>query len=367
MNHRTLVSNRSPFLSARLRKAKEKTAHQARLDAVAGTVQRPPRSIHYPTNADGKLCTPAELFGRNVFTLKAMAAALPKPVFASFLRQMRGRQALDKVTADAVAHAVRTWAMDRGATHYAHWFQPQTDATAEKQNSFLNLRQLLQAKWDASFFPSGGMRTTFEARGYTIWDTTSPMFIQPGPGNTSILYIPSVFISYNGDALDEKTVLLRSCETLSKAACGLLNLLDPVPQGVSPRVHRVFTTLGTEQEYFLVDRNLYALRPDLKVCGGTLLGSAPAKHQQMEDHYFGRIPTRVLSAMSEAELELWKLGVPVKTRHNGVAPAQFEIAPIFEEVGAMIAVDHNLLTVDVLHRAAHRHKLKALFHEKPFK
>lgn len=359
-------------------------SHQSRLDAVIGTVERHNRQFHYPTKADGKIRTPAELFGENVFTLKALSVALPKPVFASFTRQMRGRQALDKVTADAVAHAVRIWAMDRGATHYTHWFQPQTDATAEKQDSFLNLKshftplgeevtaidsfsggQLLQSEPDASSFPSGGMRTTFEARGYTIWDTTSPMFIQPGPGNTSILYIPSVFISYNGEALDEKTVLLRSCEAISRAACDLLNLLEPVPQGVPPRYQRTYTTLGTEQEYFLVDRNLYALRQDLKVCGRTLLGSVPAKHQQMEDHYFGKIPSRVLATMSEAELELWKLGVPVKTRHNEVAPAQFEVAPIFEE--AMIAVDHNLLTMDVLHRVAHRHKLKVLFHEKPFK
>ncbi|KAG5462968.1 MAG: hypothetical protein BJ554DRAFT_2589, partial [Olpidium bornovanus] len=409
-------------------------SHRSRLDAVIGTVERPARSFQYPTKPDGKLVTPAELFGQNVFTLKARRAEGVGRAGWPVIRltrgrdaQMRGRQALDKVTADAVAHAVRIWAMDRGATHYTHWFQPQTDATAEKQDSFLNLRshftpsgeevregsgpppadcargetrvpgapqsgpafrpekdkngffpalqvtaidsfsgsQLLQAEPDASSFPSGGMRTTFEARGYTIWDTTSPMFIQPGPGNTAVLYIPSVFISYNGDALDEKTVLLRSCEALSKAACELLNLLNPVPQGVPPRVQRVFTTLGTEQEYFLVDRNLYALRPDLKVCGRTLLGSTPAKHQQMEDHYFGRIPSRVLSTMSEAELELWKLGVPVKTRHNEVAPAQFEVAPIFEE--AMIAVDHNLLTMDVLHRVAHRHKLKVLFHEKPFK
>jgi len=225
--------------------------------------------------------------------------------------------------------------------------------------------QLLQSEPDASSFPSGGVRTTFEARGYTIWDTTSPMFIQPGPGNTSILYIPSVFISYNGDALDEKTVLLRSCEAISKASCELLNLIDPVPAGIPPRVNHVYTSLGTEQEYFLVDRNLYALRPDLKICGRTLVGSVPPKHQQMEDHYFGRIPTRVIATMSEAELELLKLGVPVKTRHNEVAPAQFELAPIFEE--APIAVDHNLITMDVLHRVAHRHKLKVLFHEKPFK
>ncbi|RKP27977.1 glutamine synthetase type III N terminal-domain-containing protein [Syncephalis pseudoplumigaleata] len=325
---------------------------------------------------------PSELYGRNVFTLKDMANALPKSVFASFLRQMRGRQTLDKATSDAVAHAVRIWAMDRGATHFSHWFQPQTDTTAEKHDAFLALKntsflgegvhaidtfhgsELLQSEPDASSFPSGGMRTTFEARGYTIWDTTSPMFIQPHANGTAVLYIPSVFISYNGDALDEKTVLLRSSEAVSRTACTLLNLLDPAPPGHPCIVNQVFTTLGTEQEFFLVDRALYALRPDLKICGRSLIGNLPPRHQQLEDHYFGKLPSRVLSAISEVELELYKLGVPLKTRHNEVAPAQFEVAPIFEE--AVLAVDHNLLTMDAIHKVAHRHKLKALFHEKPF-
>jgi len=209
------------------------------------------------------------------------------------------------------------------------------------------------------------MRTTFEARGYTVWDTTSPMFIQEGPHGTSILYIPSVFISYNGDALDEKTVLLRSTEQISKACCELLALIEPVPPGAQPRTSRVFTTLGTEQEYFLIDRSLYALRPDLKTTGRTLVGNLPAKHQQMDDHYFGRVPSKVMATMSEAELELFRLGVPVKTRHNEVAPQQFELAPIFEE--ASLAVDHNLLTMDVLSKVAHKNKMKVLYHEKPFK
>ncbi|KAF9415099.1 hypothetical protein BGZ94_000194, partial [Podila epigama] len=221
------------------------------------------------------------------------------------------------------------------------------------------------AEPDASSFPSGGMRTTFEARGYTVWDTTSPMFIQEGPHGTSVLYIPSVFISYNGDALDEKTVLLRSTEQVSKSACELLSLIEPVPAGAQPKTSHVYTTLGTEQEYFLVDRSLYSLRPDLKHTGRTLVGNLPPKHQQMEDHYFGRIPSKVLATMSEAELELFRLGVPVKTRHNEVAPQQFELAPIFEE--ASLAVDHNLLTMDVLSKVAHKNKLKVLFHEKPFK
>ncbi|KAI9595124.1 glutamine synthetase type III N terminal-domain-containing protein [Syncephalis fuscata] len=344
-----------------------------RKNAIIASVSRDHTIRAFPQRPDGKPYYPSELYGRNVFTLKDMANALPKSVFASFLRQMRGRQTLDKATSDAVAHAVRIWAMDRGATHFSHWFQPQTDTTAEKHDAFLALKntsflgegvhaidtfhgsELLQSEPDASSFPSGGMRTTFEARGYTIWDTTSPMFIQPQVNGTAVLYIPSVFISYNGDALDEKTVLLRSSEALSRNACTLLNLLDPAPPGHPCIVNQVFTTL---------DRALYALRPDLKICGRSLIGNLPPRHQQLEDHYFGKIPSRVLSAISEVELELYKLGVPLKTRHNEVAPAQFEVAPIFEE--AVLAVDHNLLTMDAIHKVAHRHKLKALFHEKPF-
>ncbi|RKO87927.1 hypothetical protein BDK51DRAFT_39029, partial [Blyttiomyces helicus] len=265
-----------------------------------------------------------------------------------------------------------------GATHFTHWFQPQTGTTAEKHDCFLTMKtvfsggieettaidafsgsQLLQSEPDASSFPNGGMRTTFEARGYTIWDTTSPMFLRKGPHGTSILYIPSVFISYNGEALDEKTILLRSSEVLSSAAVKLLGLLGDTES------KRVYATLGTEQEFFLIDRSLYNLRPDLKITGRTLLGVAPPKHQQLEDHYFGQIPSRVLAALSECELDLYKLGVPIKTRHNEVAPNQFEMAPIFEE--ASVAVDHNLLTMETLHQVAHRHKLKVLFHEKPFK
>lgn len=191
------------------------------------------------------------------------------------------------------------------------------------------------------------------------------MFVQHGPHKTTVLYIPSIFISYNGDALDEKTVLLRSTEQVAKAALAVLSLLEPVPQGMPPQTNVVYTTLGTEQEYFLVDRALYVLRPDLKITGRTLVGALPAKHQQMEDHYFGHIPSRVLATMSEAELELYKLGVPIKTRHNEVAPQQFELAPIFEETS--LAVDHNLLTMDILSKIAHRNNLKVLFHEKPFK
>ncbi|KAJ2079410.1 hypothetical protein H4R24_003802 [Coemansia sp. RSA 988] len=356
------------------------SAYELRKSAlVAAATTSGKREIEYPRKADGKPKYPSEIYGENVFTLKTIAKALPKPIFANFLKQRRGRQNLDKTTADSIAHAVRVWAMDRGATHYTHWFQPQTGTTAEKHDAFLSLlssftpggeevtpidlfsgSELLQSEPDASSFPSGGMRSTFEARGYTIWDTGSSMFVQRGPNGTSILYIPSVFISYNGDALDEKTGLLRSNEVLSRAACELVNLIEP-----GSHVGHVHTTLGTEQEFFLVDRAMYALRPDLKITGRTLVGQLPPRHQQLEDHYFGRIPSRVMRAISELELECLRLGIPIKTRHNEVAPAQFEVAPIFEE--ASVAVDHNLLTMDVLHKVAHRHNLRVLYHEKPFK
>lgn len=355
------------------------SAYEQRKAALVSAVTGPKREIEYPQKEDGKPKYPSEIFGENVFTLKTMAKALPKPIFSSFLKQRRGRQNLDKTTADSIAHAVRIWAMDRGATHYTHWFQPQTGTTAEKHDAFLSLMtsfspggeeatpldqfsggELLQSEPDASSFPSGGMRTTFEARGYTIWDTSSPMYVQKGPNGTSVLYVPSVFISYNGDALDEKTVLLRSNEVLSRAAAELINLLEP-----ESHVNRVYTTLGTEQEFFLVDRTMYSLRPDLKITGRTLVGQLPPRHQQLEDHYFGRIPSRVMRAISELELECLKLGIPIKTRHNEVAPGQFEVAPIFEE--SSVAVDHNLVTMDILHKVAHRHNLRVLYHEKPFK
>jgi glutamine synthetase len=336
------------------------------------------RNIETPKHANGKPFYTSEYFGQNVFTIKEMERTLPKSIFQKFIQQQKGRVSLDRATADAIAHAARVWAMDKGATHFTHWFQPQTDSTAEKHDAFLSLKtsitnghetvtaidtfsgsQLLQAEPDASSFPNGGMRSTFEARGYTVWDTTSPLFIQQAPHGTAVLYIPCVFISYNGEALDEKTALLRSNEAISHAAVRLLHLIG------NTDTKRVITTLGVEQEFFLVDRGLCTLRPDLKICGRTLVGSVPPKHQQLEDHYFGKMPTRVLATISEAEIELFKLGVPMKTRHNEVAPGQFEMAPIFEE--AALAVDHNLLTMEVLHRVAHRHKLKVIFHEKPFK
>ncbi|KAI9327440.1 glutamine synthetase type III N terminal-domain-containing protein [Obelidium mucronatum] len=352
-------------------------SQSARLAALQENVDRANRNIDWPTNGDRHLY-PSEVFGLDVFDRKALANALPKPVFQRFTKQVQGRQQLDRQTADAVAHAARIWAMNKGATHFTHWFQPQTGTTAEKHDSFLTLKsqivagqeeiyaidafsggQLLQSEPDASSFPNGGMRSTFEARGYTIWDTVSPMFVRRGPHGTAVLYIPSVFISYNGEALDEKTILLRSSEVLSNATVKLLQTLG------DKETKRVTTTLGCEQEFFLIDRALYNLRPDLKITGRTLIGVPPPKHQQLEDHYFGQIPSRVLACIAEAEYELARIGVPVKTRHNEVAPNQFEVAPIFEE--ASIAVDHNLATMEVLHQVAHRHKLKVLFHEKPFK
>ncbi|PVZ99169.1 hypothetical protein BB558_004824 [Smittium angustum] len=354
-------------------------SNDIRKSVIINTSTRQRPVVKYPTKPDGKLLYTSEFFGENVFSLKNMAKALPKPIFASFLKQRRGRQNLDKITADAIAHAVRVWAMDRGATHFTHWFQPQTGATAEKHDAFATMvglslpsgeesvlidsfsgSQLLQSEPDASSFPSGGMRSTFEARGYTIWDTSSPMFVQTGSHGTKILYIPSVFISYNGEALDEKTVLLRSTEAISSIAQELLSVLEP-----EHHVNHIVSTLGNEQEFFVVDRALYSLRPDLKITGRAIIGNLPPRHQQLDDHYFGRIPSRVLDMISEVEMEAMKIGIPLKTRHNEVAPGQFELAPSFEETS--LAVDHNLLTMELLHKAAHRHGLRVLFHEKPFK
>lgn len=350
---------------------------QQRIDAIKAFVDRSPRKVDFPKDDKNKPVRPSQCFAMNVFTTDQLQKCLPRPVFLRILAMQSGHEPIDRLTADAVAHAVKVWALEHGATHFTHWFQPQTNATAEKHDSFLNLvwecngtlttsaiesfsgKELMQAEPDASSFPNGGRRSTFEARGYTVWDTTSPMFLQEGPHGTKVLYIPSVFISYNGEALDEKTVLLRSCEALNRKGLDLLALLG------QNHIKRLFPTLGCEQEFFLLDRHTYSLRPDLKLTGRTLLGCVPPKHQQLEDHYFGNIPTRVLSCLSEVELELWKLGVPIKTRHNEVAPQQFEMAPIFEE--ASVAVDHNLLTMEMLHKVAHRHKLKAIFHEKPFK
>src|SRR5690242_1229281 len=317
-------------------------------------------STHPPTS---------EYFGVNTFGVRQMRAKLPREVFASLLGSIRQGKKLDTAIAPVVAQVIKEWAISRGVTHFTHWFQPQTGLTAEKHDAFLSFdddrqpmesftgEQLIQSEPDASSFPSGGLRATWEARGYTAWNPASPIFIVES-GNTRTLCIPSVFIGYNGEALDEMTPLLRSSDVLSQKAIALLELLG------DRGVHRVFTTLGPEQEYFLIDRGHFALRPDLVMAGRTLIGAAPPRGQQLEDHYFGGIPERVQACIAEVEHELYKLGVPIVTRHNEVAPSQFEMAPRFEETD--VAVDHNQLVMATLRRVALRHNLQALLHEKPF-
>ena len=336
-----------------------------RLWAVGEVMSRSIRSL--PELAGGSKVV--EVFGSNTFDVGAMKEKLPKPVFKSLQETIRRGSRLDPAIANEVAHAVKEWALGKGASHFCHWFQPQTGLTAEKHDAFLTFdddsrpmerfsgAQLIQSEPDASSFPSGGMRTTFEARGYTAWDPSSPIFIVDGP-NGKTLCVPSVFISYHGDALDNKTPLLRSMEILSEKALSVLRLLG------DDKATRVVPTLGAEQEYFLVDKAFYALRPDLVASGRTLIGAKPPKGQELEDHYFGSIKDRILAFMQEAENELFKLGVPIKTRHNEVAPSQYETAPIFEE--ANIASDHNQMVMETMSRVARRHNLALLLHEKPF-
>ena len=311
----------------------------------------------------------SDLYGELTFDQRQMKTRLPKPAFQKLMSTIENGSPLDSATAKQVANAVKEWAIEKGATHFCHWFQPQTGVTAEKHDAFLtldeskkpvetfSLSQLIQSEPDASSFPSGGMRSTFEARGYTAWDPSSPIFIMESGGGRT-LCIPSAFVSYHGDALDHKTGLMRSIEALSKGSLELLALLGET------RWRNVLATLGTEQEYFLVDRAFFVARPDLVMCGRTLLGARPPKGQQLEDHYFGSIPARVQAFMVDMERELFRLGVPVKTRHNEVAPNQFETAPIFEECN--VASDHNQLTMEIIKRVAKRHHFEALLHEKPF-
>ncbi|HJS58950.1 MAG TPA: glutamine synthetase III [Vicinamibacteria bacterium] len=336
-----------------------------RLWAIREVTSRTSRSL--PELAQGVRV--GELFGANTFDVGAMKQKLPKAVFESLQETIRRGKKLDPAIASEVAHAVKEWALERGATHFCHWFQPQTGLTAEKHDAFLTFdddgapmerfsgSQLIQSEPDASSFPSGGMRTTFEARGYTAWDPSSPVFVIEGP-NGKTLCIPSVFISYHGDALDNKTPLLRSMEVLSERALEVLRLF-----GDTSSV-RVVPTVGPEQEYFLIDRAFWTLRPDLVSCGRTLIGGKPPKGQELEDHYFGSIKDRILAFMQETEYELYKLGIPIKTRHNEVAPSQYETAPIFEE--ANVASDHNQIVMETMSRLARRHNLACLLHEKPF-
>ncbi|NOT45655.1 MAG: glutamine synthetase type III [Acidobacteria bacterium] len=310
----------------------------------------------------------AELFGSLVFNDKVQQARLPKPAYRALRATITRGVPLELSTADAVASALKDWAVEHGATHYTHWFQPMTGITAEKHDSFLapssdgravaefSGKELVKGEPDASSFPSGGMRSTFEARGYTAWDPTNPPWLHVN-GNNVTLVIPTAFVSWTGEALDKKTPLLRSIEALSTQAVRVLQLFGSTAE-------RVTTTCGPEQEYFLIDQNFFYARPDLINAGRTLFGAKPPKGQEMEDQYFGSIPERVLAFMAEAETELYKVGVPIKTRHNEVAPSQYEVAPIFEQ--ANVAVDHQMMTMEFLKRIAPKYGLVCLLHEKPF-
>jgi len=320
-------------------------------------------------NEDGIPGPTSQYFGINTLGVRQLRDKLPREVFASLLGSIRQGKKLDTAIAPVVAQVIKEWAISRGVTHFTHWFQPQTGLTAEKHDAFFAFdddrqpmesfsgEQLIQSEPDASSFPSGGLRATWEARGYTAWNPASPVFIVESTGART-LCIPSVFIGYNGEALDEMTPLLRSSDILSEKAIELLDLLG------DKGVQRVFTTLGPEQEYFLIDRAHFSLRPDLVMGGRTLIGAPPPRGQQLEDHYFGGIPERIQGCIAEAEYELYKLGVPITTRHNEVAPCQFEMAPYFEETD--LGVDHNQLVMATLRRVALRHGLQALLHEKPF-
>ena len=308
----------------------------------------------------------AKIFGEDVFNDTVMQERLPKKVYKDLKKTIEEGKELDLATADVIAHEMKEWAIEKGATHYTHWFQPLTGVTAEKHDSFISAplpngkvlmsfsgKELIKGEPDASSFPSGGLRATFEARGYTAWDPTSPAFIKDGT-----LYIPTAFCSYSGEALDKKTPLLRSMQTLDKEATNLLHIIG------NKDIKHVNTTVGPEQEYFLVDKELYKQRKDLVFCGRTLIGAPAPKGQEMEDHYFGALKPRVAAYMHDLDVELWKLGIPAKTKHNEVAPAQHELAPVFDTTN--VAVDHNQLTMEVMKKVADKHGLVCLLHEKPF-
>ena len=304
-------------------------------------------------------------FGSKVFGEKEMKSRLPRPVYLSWKKTVANEGMLDRITADAIAHAMKLWALDNGVTHFTHWFQPMTGGTAEKHDSFLEPdmngepfarfsgKMLIKGEPDASSFPNGGLRTTFEARGYTYWDVKSPVFIRD-----NILCIPTVFVSYSGEALDKKDPLLKSLEALSKAATRVVNILG------DKDVKSCDISVGLEQEYFLIDRKYFDCRLDLRFTGRTLFGAPSPKTQELDDHYFGAIPPRVAAFMKEANQELWKLGIYAKTEHNEVAPGQFELAPIF--TNGNVAVDQNHLIMDILRETAKKHGFACLLHEKPF-
>jgi glutamine synthetase len=328
-----------------------------RFRALELALSHKPKRVEYPS------AVVSSYFGSHIFDKRAMRAFLPDDTFNRLRNGIESGNKIDRILLDQIASAMKTWAMSLGATHYTHWFQPLTGNTAEKHDAFLSFEegspidklagdQLIQQEPDASSFPSGGIRSTFEARGYTAWDPDSPAFIRD-----STLCIPSVFVAYTGEALDNKTPLLKALTALDQAATETARLFDK-------DVKYIKATLGWEQEYFLVDAALYHARPDLLLTGRTLFGHTSAKNQQLEDHYFGVIPERVEAFMRDFEIEAFKLGIPVKTRHNEVAPNQFECAPIFEEINA--AVDHNQLVMDVIRKVAGRHDFEALLHEKPY-
>ena len=336
-----------------------------RQDAIKAVV-----STSYQLNrVDFKKLHAKDVYGVNVFSDEVQKQRLPKPVYKALQRTIKLGEPLDPNIADAVATAMKDWALEKGATHFTHLFQPMTGLTAEKHDSFLSPngggdaiaefsgKELIKGEPDASSFPSGGLRATFEARGYTAWDPSSPAYIMENP-NGATLVIPTAFLSWTGEALDKKTPLLRSMEALSVQALRVLKLFG------NAAATKVFTTVGAEQEYFLVDKNFFWARPDLINCGRTLFGCKPPKGQELEDQYFGSIPERVLAFMADVEYELARLGVPVKTRHNEVAPAQYEIAPIFEN--SNLATDHQNLIMETLKRTAPKYGLACLLHEKPF-
>ena len=311
----------------------------------------------------------SDIFGELTFNKKVMKAKLSKEVFAKLMATLDGSEALDESIASDVAHAMKEWAIENGATHFTHWFQPQRGGTAEKHDAFLSYgkdgemierfsaKQLIQSEPDASSFPSGGIRSTFEARGYTAWDPTSPAFLLEA-GETKTLVIPTVYLSWTGEVLDLKTPLLRSMKALTESAIKLQNLLG------NKSVKRMKVYGGPEQEYFLVSQELFDSRPDLRITGRTLFGAAPAKGQQLEDHYFGAIKDKVIMFMEDFDMELYKHGIPSKTRHNEVSPNQFEIAPLYEE--ANLAIDHNLQLMDIIKKVAQKHGMEAILYEKPF-
>ena len=329
-----------------------------RFQVVAEAFKKKPLDVKTPSER------PCKYFGKKVFNRGKMYKYLPKDVYEKMVEVIDNGAPLDRTVADAVAAGMKQWAVENGVTHYTHWFQPLTEGTAEKHDSFIvhdgkggmvedfTGKLLVQQEPDASSFPSGGIRSTFEARGYSAWDPTSPVFIID-----DTLCIPTIFISYSGEALDYKAPLLRALHAVNVAATDVCHYFDPT-------VKKVTSNLGWEQEYFLVDEGLYAARPDLLLTGRTLMGHDSAKNQQMDDHYFGAIPERVQAFMKNLEIEALELGIPVKTRHNEVAPNQFELAPIFEETN--LAVDHNMLLMSVMKRVARKHGFRVLLHEKPF-